>query len=612
MEMQFIKASNGKTYPYPADWSDERIYEDIKKKIKGPDSKENPVEATKRTEDLVKKDVENISKGQPPINTQMAQQPQSNGRMALDKFHDALRNLGAGAVESGYNAASAFKPSINENRPDMQKMFGVQNKNEAIQKIPEMAATFMPGGLAAKGLSKAPALVKALGAAAEQGVIQGGLGYLFNPESREESGVKAGGTAAATQLGINALTSSNPIARTLRYILPRAAGGYAAEKGGEFAGLPMPVRIALGAAGTLMGGGAASILPKILGSKSIAAKTYAQDIIDAGKNVRPREVQVAQKAAERRGVHLTPGELTQDPVLLAKESKAGVTKSNVRLKNSLEEQRKAVEAKVNEEFRSGVYNPAKHEKEKKAAFDVANMTKFPTNMIPKEHQHAYDLARKFAKTDKNLSIALGKSRKGTIGEQDVLRRALDDMTKDKKGSVEQLQSARDALSKSLKNYSKDYKTGMMYSEREHLANEIKDLSDKQKLSGKPFFKFIEGDQALKDAIMHTRDVPGSKQFLKDAKRIYSRRKDVDAEKLAKKLTESSIPTSKSEATTLLARMFDGKGDKDLIKMMYDPNLMKKVHSIAGMDDAENIITEFAKVLGRTGAQSVARTKGEGI
>ncbi len=598
-----VTLKNGQTLNFP-DGTDQSVMKSaIAKNF--PDQVETPM---RDIENVVAKDAANIRQGKPPANTKVAQPPQSNGRMALDKFHDALRNLGAGAVESGYNAASAFKPSINENRPDIQKMFGVQNKNEVIQKIPEMATAFIPGGLAAKGLSKAPALVRALGAAGETGAIQGGLGYLFNPESREESGAKAGGTAAATQLGINALTSSNPIARALRYILPRAAGGYAAEKGGELAGLPLPARIALGAAGTLAGGAGANLVPKILGAKSMGAKNYAQDVIDATKNTRPRELQVAQKAAERRGIKLTPGELTQDPVLLAKESKAGVTKSNVRLRHTLEEQRKAVESKVNQEFKSGVYNPSKHAKAEQEAFDIAKPTKVPKDIIPKEHQQTYDRARKFAKNNHNLAAELAKARKGTIGEQDVIRQALDKMMAGEAGSNFHLKNAREALSNSLKNYSKDYKTAMMYSERGHIAKELEDLSSKGKLTGKNFFKAVEDKKDLENMIKHTRDVPGSKAFLKDAKRIYSRRGEVDTTQLAKKISESSIPTSKSDAQALIARLFDGKADKDVIKLMYDPDIMKKVHSIAGMNDAEKMMVEFAKVLGKVKAQDVARTK----
>jgi hypothetical protein len=563
-------------------------------------------------EKMVGQDANLIRQGRAPVNTH---RPKSQSQIALEKFHDAFRNLGAGASESVYNATEGMKPILSLNNPSLlnstrkpqfEDIFGVQETNPAIQKIPEMAASFIPGVGASGALSKAPALARALGLASEQTAVQGGLGYLFNPESREESAAKAGGTAGAIQLGLNALTSQNPIARAARYAAPRAIGGFAGEKAGEITGLPLPVRIALGLTGALGGGATANIIPKILGTRSMVAKNYAQEVLDAASNTRPRQLQVRQAAADRRGLRLTPGEITQDEVLLAKEGKAGKTEANVRLKNSLEEARKSKEAKINEEFRKGVYNPSQHKGAKQSAADSANMTKFPKNMIPKEHQHAYDLARNFARNDKNLSVALSKSRKGTIEEQDVLRRALDDMTKDKKGSTEQLVAARDALSKSLKNYSKDYKDFMMYSEREHLANDIKYLADKQKLSGKPFFKFIEGNKALNDALLHTRDVPGAKSFLKDANRIYGLRQDINADKLAKKLTEAQIPMSKSGAKAFLDRLFSGKSDKEIINMMYDPDIMKKVHSIANMNEPEKIIAEFSKVLLRKKAQDTAR------
>lgn len=548
------------------------------------------------------------------------QATKSNGRMALDKFHDALRNMGAGASESFYNAADALRPALSlrnpkflekNQRPDFQKAFGVQNRNEAIQKIPEMAASFIPGFGAGKALSKAPAIARGLGTAAEQVVTQGGLGYLFNPESRMESAGKAGGLAGAMQLALSGLTSNNPIARIGRYLGPRLAGGYAGEKGAEFAGLPMPARVAAGIAGWGLGGAGASIIPKILGTKSMAQKNYAQDIIDATKSANQRELQVAQAASKRHGAQLTPGELTQDPVLLAKEAAAGKTKANVRLKNSLEEARNAKEARINEEFKSGVYSPSKHAKAEEKAFAIASPTMVPKGVVPKEHEQTYARAKKFAQNNHNFAAALAKAKKGSIGEHDVVRQALDKMIKSETGSTSNLEEAREALSQSLKKYSPDYKAAMMYAERGHVANEIEKLADKKNLNGKTFFKYIEGDKALNNAIKHTRDVPGAKQFLKDAKRIYSRRKDVDVEKLAKSLTDSNIPTSKSDVKNLLSRLFDGKGDKDVIKMMYDPDIMSKVHSIAGMNNSEKMISEFAKVLARATSQQAARTDKKG-
>jgi len=601
-----VHLQNGQTLHFPDGTTHEIMRSAIAKNF--PD--EIAANQMQNTEDLVAKEANKIREGRIP-DTQVAQPPQSQGQVALDRLHDAFRNIGAGGAESAYNVVSAFRPSMEQNKPDFSKMFGVQNKNQVIQKIPEMAASFIPGGFLAKGLSKAPGLVRALGTAAEQSAIQGGLGYLFNPEERQEAGLNAGGIAGGAQLGLSGLTSNNPIARAARYIAPRAVGGYAGEKGSELVGLPLPARIAAGIVGALGGGATAGILPKILGTRSPAAKNYAQDVIDAANAARPGELKVAQRAAERRGVHLTPGELTKDEVLLAKEAEAGKTKANLRLRKSLEDARKQNEVRLNQEFKSGVYSPAKHAQTEEAAFSVASPTRIPKGVIPKEHQELYDRARKFAKNNNEFSAELNKSRKGSIGEYDVIRRALDKMIKSEKGSTYNLRNARSSLSNAMKEFSDDYKTAMMYSERRTLVNEIESLADKKNLDGKTFFKFIEGDQALKEALLHTRDVPGAKQFLKDAQRIYSKRKNVDIDALAKKLTEANIPTSKSEVKSFIAKLFDGKSDKEVIKLMYDPDIMKKVHSIAGMNDAEKMVTEFAKVLGRKKAQDVARQNKEG-
>lgn len=617
MEMQFIKASNGKTYTYPANMPDEEIYADIKSKIKGSESKPAP------QADIVNKvaqDANLIRQGQAPVNTQMAQPAQSNGRMALDKFHDALRNIGAGTGNSLQNAAHGMKSMLAmsnpnllnakpENNIDFEKMFGVKQKNEAIQKIPETALSFIPGLGGAKAFSKAPALVKSLGLAAEQTGLQGGLGYLFNPESRAESAGKAGSISGGSQLAIDALMSKNPIAKAIKYAAPRVAGAFAGEKSAEFAGLPPGLRIAMGVVGALGGHTAANAIPKLLrGAKNVHGKEYADDVAKAMESMDPIELKQTMETAERRGVKLTPGEITQDPVLLAKEAKAGVNKENVRLKHGLEEERKSAESQVNKKFKNEIYNPDEHDVLQRQAFDAAKNKKVPQSILPIEHDDLYKRAIKFAKSNNELSAEFAKSVPGSIGRYDVVRRAFDKMIKAEPASTFNLVNARTSLSNTLKDFSKEYRTAMDLSEKGKVFKTISALENQGKLTGKDFFKGMEDQKKFDSLVKHTRNVPGADEFLDDTRKLYELRKSVDTTALAKKLTNSTLPTSKAEAGTFLAKLFNGKSDKAMIELMYDPDIMKKVHQIAGMNEPEKAMIEFAKILSRKKAQDVARTK----
>jgi len=617
MGIQYIKASNGKTYPVDSNLSDDEAVEYVIKQIKGKESK--PASQG----DIVNKvaqDADLIRQGKNPINSQRGAPPESNGRMALDKFHDALRNLGAGAGNSLQNAAQGLKPILgmsnpnllnakSENNIDFDKMFGVKEKNEAIQKIPEIATSFIPGIGAGKALGKAPGLVKAAGLAAEQAGIQGGLGYLFNPESRVESAGKAGGIAGGSQLAIDSMISKHPIAKALKYLLPRAGGAFAGQKTAEFAGLPGWAQTAAGIGGAFAGNAGANAIPKLLrGAKNLHGKEYAEDVVKATEKMDPIELKQVMETAKRRGVNLTPAEITQDPVLLAKEAKAGVNKENVRLKHGLEEERKVTESQVNKKFKDEVYNPEKHDAIQKQAFDDAKHKRVPQDLLPVEHDDLYKRAIKFAKSNNELSAELAKYPGGSVGRYDVVRRALDKMIKSEPASTFNLVNARTSLSKALKDFSPEYRTAMDLSEKGKVFKTISALENQGKLIGEDFFKGMEDQKKFDSLVKHTRNVPGADEFLDDTRKLYQLRKSVDTTALAKKLTDTMLPTSKAEAGTFLAKLFNGKSDKAMIELMYDPEIMKKVHTIAGMTEPEKAMIEFSKVLSRKKAQDVARTK----
>ncbi len=600
----------------------------IASKTPAPSSGISPM-SQNETEKMITNDVNRIKSGQMPVSkavrpTQnLERMPFNNEEKStesLSKFHDALRNMGAGGSESLYNAAQAFKPFLaasNPNllkanpkdRPDFQKIFGVQNPNRAIQKIPEMAASFIPGIGGSKALSGASALARTAGLAAEQAGIQGGLGYAFNPESRKESAGKAGGVAALSQAAIDALASKNPVAKAARYVAPRVAGAFVGEKTAEFAGLPTWAKVGLAGLGGLTGHAGAMVIPKILRSTTnIHGKEYADDVVKAMKNMDPIELKQTMETAKRQGIKLTPGEITQDPVLLAKESKSGVNKQNIQMKHVLEEGRKANEVKINEKFKQGVYNPEEHDALQRKAFDAAKTQKVPLASLPNEHHELYARSIQFAKRNPELSAELANSVHGSVGQFDVMRRALDKMIKSESGSTSNLVKARTALSNSLKDFSDEYRTAMDLSEKGHVFKTISALQNKEKLTGETFFKGMEDQKKFDSLVKHTRNVEGADQFLDDVRKLYKLRKSVDTTALAKKLSNSSVPTSKAEVGTFMAKLFNGKSDKATIKLMYDPDVMKKVHKIAGMNDHEKAMIEFARILSRQKAQEVARTK----
>lgn len=598
---------------------------------KQPKQKSLPETPIKNVEQMVADDVKRIQSGKKPISKReepgrsklediLGLHPRNNpnperGRMALEKFHDALRNIGAGGANSLFNAAQGARDLMSINNPnlagrtqmpDFNKMFGVKEPVEGIQKIPEMAAGFaIPHLGVASRLRAAPALARGLASAAEQGAIQGGHGYLFNPENRSGAAKKQGGIAAGTDLALSALTSRHPASQLARQVIPRALGSVGGYEAGELAELPLPMKLSMGLGGYMAGPAAMSLLPKLIG-RNTHAEGYAYDVAQAMKGMKPGQLEEIEQASQRMGTYLTPGEITQDPILIAKEAKAGVTKKNVQLKHKHENARLANEEKINREFSEGVYNPEKHKGEMEAAFDKSKDQKIPNDKLPEGYDDIYARAIRMAKKNPELSAELAKAKPGTIGKYDVIRRALDKMLKAEKGSKYNLNNARKQLSNSLKDFSDDYRQAMSFSEKEKVVNSLEKLANKETLHGKKFFEAIEGNKEFKNMLLHTRDVKGAEQFLTDARKIYKLRKSVDTNSLAKKLTDSGIPTSKAEAKSFIDRMFKGKSDKAMIDLMYDPNAMQKVHKILEMTDQEKILVELSKVLSREKGNQLSR------
>jgi hypothetical protein len=610
MEMQFIKASNGKTYTVPADWDDERIYEHIKSQIKGPENT-----GMGNTEQLVSQDANLINQGKRPVNSKPNK---SSSQIAMEKFHDALRNLGAGTGNSIQNAAQGLKPLLGLSDPNLlnadeknninfEDLFRVRQKNPTIQGIPEAASYFVPGLGTEKALSKAPALARGLGTIAEQGAVQGGLSYLLNPEHRFQSGAKTAGAASGMQAIINAMTSRHPGLKAARYLIPRLTGSVAGEESARLAGLPPSAR-ALGAIlGLATGAGAGRLASKLVG-RNVHGEEYAKDVYDALKDMGPEEASALQQKAKNIGVHLTPGELTQSPIVKAKEKSAGVNKENIRQRHALEEARKNKEQDINVKFKEGVYNQKEHEHLLKQAQEAAKPKKVPVDILPKEHGSLYQKASEFAKSNPELSAEFAKSAPGSIGRYDVIRRALDKMIKSEKGTKTNLLAARKDLSDALKDFSPDYKTWMNYGERAKVVEDINKIQNQSKLTGENFFELISDNKKLADRIKHTENVEGAEQFLKDAHDVYARRKSVNTTSLASKMNEAGIPLSKEEAGTFMKRFFGGKADKEMIKMMHDPDLMSKLHMMVHGGNIEKSMVEFAKILGKKKSQDIAKEK----
>lgn len=308
------------------------------------------------TENAVAKDAQLIKEGKQPI-SKPAEEQRSPGRMALDKFHDLLRNLGAGGMESLRNASkstgfdfSSSAPELygNAKEQDYQKMFGVndQNRNEGAQAVPGIAASFAVPALRAEALAaraSAGLAERALRGGAKsaiEGAKQGFLGRtIASEEDKNDQGLKQGLYAGLADLGTKAIGANHPLSNFLRRAAPAFGGSILGYKAGEAMNLPWQGKVASTAAGMIGGHKGGNLARKLLLDPNYASRPFAQDAARNMGQMERREYTKAHNASQRTGIDLRLDEKTKSPIHQAQVSNAAREEENVRKANSFEKKR---------------------------------------------------------------------------------------------------------------------------------------------------------------------------------------------------------------------------------------------------------------------------------
>jgi hypothetical protein len=324
--------------------------------------------------------------------------------IAGEKMRDVGRNLGAGAGESLQNARDFISPLTklsnpklmgNQERPDFQGMFGVndQNRNNFVQGIPETALSVMFPALGLEGLAaKAGTGLVGKGLrtalkAAETGGVQSLFGATFNPESREESAKEQGKWGAGGSLISSIIGDQNPASKFIRKVLPSAVGTWVGYKAGEH--LPGWGQLLTTLGGGITGHKAGTLARKLMGDVDQFGRPYAQEAKNSMTKLAQKEYDAAHKASQSTGVPLMLHEKTANPLHKGQQKKLLSNERNIQKAHEFKGKRKStIEANKNEA--SEKLFPLEEEVEERLA-SLENLDDISD--IKKEYKKQYDLAK---------------------------------------------------------------------------------------------------------------------------------------------------------------------------------------------------------------------------
>jgi hypothetical protein len=652
MGIQYIKASNGKTYPVDSSLSDEEAIDYVIKQIKGPESKENPVKANERIENLVKKDVDKINAGKKPDSKSIKGQQKNGfeysgdtkGHQALNKFHDVFRNLGAGAGKSFQNARDFVQSGIkydnpklqqaqkNERRPDYEKILGVddRNRNEAIQKVPEIAASLSVPGLRlgrvagnVGGRVVGPALRTGLNAVGEGG-LQAALGAAFNPDAREESAKEQGSYGAGASVLSDMVMANNPLGRILKRVLPGALGAYG---GYNIRGEDIPTwqKVAGGTVGAVAGHGLGNLGRRAFGGRGEHfAQPQAQRIME---NMTPEDLarlQAAEAAGQRTGVtSQSVGQKTQNPIHLADEARMGSNEQNIQTIHQNQQQQV-------QELTSAKEATARMQKPEDRAithqYSIAHQSATPQQVEGVVGQHlsdnpVYQKARIETFSNASQNSRLRGAPEYSMARQDQIKQNLDTEIRNMQDALEkgghnapsqsdiqEVVRIRDELVRDLDSVSQggEYAKARRMYENKVFADQVHNDSLEQ------FRNKLANREQFQELRNSARGNPLLQQRYDDLRTIFGNMRTLNPQDMAAALQRTSLSSSISNpmrtASALVRRFIDGDYERAALALSLNPRALPEMHRLAQVSDparrAAGLVRLAGKYSGHTSANDL--------
>lgn len=581
--------------------------------------------------------------------------------IAGEKMRDVGRNLGAGAGESLQNARDFISPLTklsnpklmgNQERPDFQKMFGVndQNRNNFVQGIPETAlsvafpALGLEGIAARAGTGIAGKALRTGLKAAETGGVQSLFGAMFNPNSREESAKEQGKWGAAGSLIADIIGSQHPAGKFIRKILPASVGTYAGYKAGEH--LPGWGQLLTTLGGTVAGHKSGTLARKLMGDVDQFGRPYAQEAKQSMTKLAQKEYDAAHKASEATGVPLMFHEKTANPIHKGQQRKLLTNERNIQKAHEFKGNRKSnIEAKKNESAEKLFPLESEVEKRLSSLDDIVNPKKeykkqydlAKNERIEKVYNDAYESAphkkvesvvdefiddpiyteayEKFIKNPADKSKYKGvdifslkaqdKIHRNISDHIDYMKAHPDKYSKETIHTYEQFD--RDFVKKLDKaSNNNKYKIARTEYSKSLLADKLRESTPAQ------FTKIMKDDKSFKDFYKAAKGDKDLQRTFSDLRTVFKKIDPIKLDSVAKALPSKGISNYVTHpvktAQSLVENLIDKKYKEAAMDIVMHPDAAKEIHRMAGISNpnqlARALIEMGSKVKGKKEAEKL--------
>lgn len=463
------------------------------------------------------------------------------------------------------------------------------------------------GAAAAKYLPRAGKyLTSAIQNALPQAGIAGGMSALSgeNPLTpAAEAGAIAGPFSAASQM----VLSGHPVARTIGRLGLGAGAGAIGYGASQAAGSPewlTPFTTALAA-----GAGFHGFNPKRRAHENVL------------KGVEGKDYQSHLKAAEELGItHLTPAEASRSRSAGRVQGSLGTTPEGEQVLFNAHEKRAESEKKAIETLKDTIFNPGKHEAEKKAFYDVAYSKSVPPEKLaPFKENENFKQAEKEVLKNSAYKEKLKGIPKNSIEYLDMIKRNLGDKIeflkiKGKKTEAGLIENTQKKLVDEMDKISPEYAQGRAIAERGFARDELEGFFKKkhESMNAQNFGKYLNNNKTYEELQHQLRNVPEAQKQLQNMKLILHNMIGTPNHKAA--AAQSGLSMSKARSTLQAAQtkidnfLTHGKFDKYAAELITNPKWAEEMEKLKKVTKREELIGKFIDLAGKAGGEYFSQKK----
>lgn len=537
--------------------------------------------------------------------------------IALFKLQHAVRNVPR-------NIAGLFSESLANKiggPPDIDygSVLGLPESEQntvdsAIQSAPEMLASLLAPetklGKVGDIIDKLPGWGKYLKTGLGNAISQGGLAAAQSSEPGQAA-LEAGSIAAPfSALGL-ARESGSPTLRSISRALGTIGAGGLGYFGAKSAGAPEPAA------------DLAALLSGALGSRGGNVERRARENMLTG--VEGTDYQDVVNAGKRIGVHVRPGEASNNPFVSAKEATIGKSAKGAQIFHEEGEKRLDQEEKSIGNLFENIF-PKSLEDQKNKLYESAKPVEIPEKDLQKlKENKIFKKATKEVDTDPVHQEALKGSSKNSINYLNQVKIEMDKMMfGEPKGKAKTIKAVKDELTNISDKASPDYREGRQLAERGIVRREIEDLFNKKDETGTNLFKTVLSNKRdykdlqnkfkrLEETASTEEQVKSMKsaqQQLEDMKLVFGRLIETPSTKNAVSLARQN--NAKEGSLTTMAKdyfkklLHSDKYDVAAVKLITDPKWAEQVGKLNEITDKDKLMGAFYKLIGKAGAQAVAQ------